>query len=259
MSNIKLVLTDLDGTVVQFAKHQVSDKVRDAVIACENLGVLVIPVTGRYYNMAKPVLEILGFDDLAVLDNGATIQKVKTGEVVWSQWLEMETLKQVATALAPHARIIDYAQEGDEHEPDEDEINRIRSLTATASGAYALVPESEIDIAKEKLAKISDIGYYLAPSTYEDITGCLGFHVTHKDANKFHGVEALRKLVGLPKEQTLAIGDGENDIALFENAGLSIAMGNASDALKAAADYVVADVSEDGFVEAMERFVLKPK
>jgi hypothetical protein len=69
-------------------------------------------------------------------------------------------------------------------------------------------------------------------------------------------VEALRNITHSLKEQTLAIGDGSNDLSLFQNAGFRVAMGNASDELKDAADYVVGSVDEDGFAEAMDRFVL---
>src|SRR4051812_1705417 len=99
MSEIKLVLTDFDGTVVQFGKHEVSDSVRQAVIACEDKGVKVAAVTGRYFEMAQPVLEVLGFDDLCVFDNGASIMHPRTGELVWSKWLAVEQIKQVAKIL----------------------------------------------------------------------------------------------------------------------------------------------------------------
>lgn len=255
MSEIKLVLTDFDGTVVQFGKHEVSDRVRQAVIACENKGIKVVAVTGRYFQMAQPVLEILGFDDLCIFDNGASIMHARTGKLAWSKWMEAEQVRQVASIIAPVSRIIDYEPSHDEHVPTADELKRIAAVLGSTSHIFGLVRMDAIDDVKAKLDKIPEISYYTAASTRGD-TDYLGIQVNHISADKFHGVQALREIVGIPKEQTLAIGDGDNDIPLFENAGLRVAMGNATEKLKAAADHTVASVSDDGFVEAMERFVL---
>lgn len=57
MSDIVLILSDVDGTLVQSQKHEVSDVVRQAVIVAEDAGIKVVPVTGRPYEYAKPVIE----------------------------------------------------------------------------------------------------------------------------------------------------------------------------------------------------------
>ena len=54
----------------------------------------------------------------------------------------------------------------------------------------------------------------------------------------------------------MAFGDGGNDVGMLAHVGLGVAMGNASDAVKQYADYVTADVDEDGVARALERFVL---
>jgi len=256
MSKIKLVLTDFDGTVAEFGKHIVSEKVREAVIACEDQGVRMVPVTGRYYEMAQPVLEILGFEDLGIFDNGASIMNAKTGELVWSKWLEPATLQQVSAILAPAARIIDYTPDHAEHEPADNELERIALINEPTSHVYALVEVSKLESISAQLANIPDITFYTAPSTRGYEPEYIGMQLNHINADKFHGVNALRRLIGVPKDQTLAIGDGDNDLSLFKNADLKVAMGNATAVLKAAADYVVGTVAEDGFAEAMNRFVL---
>ena len=68
----------------------------------------------------------------------------------------------------------------------------------------------------------------------------------------------MLELAGLTNEPILAIGDGENDIALFEliENGVRVAMGNACDALKERADWIAPPVEEDGFAVAMQYFGL---
>jgi HAD superfamily hydrolase (TIGR01484 family) len=256
MSEIKLVLTDLDGTVADIGKHVVSENVRDAIVSCEDRGVHVVPVTGRFYDMAKPVLEVLGFDDLGVFDNGATIQDCKTGDVVWSQWMEVDVVKRLARTLIPVSRIIDYAREGDEHEPADNELERIDLIDQAVASVFAIVHQDDIEATTRQLEQVPDVTFYWAPVSYVGGPVYKGVQITHILADKFHGVNALRNIIGTPKEQTLAIGDGDNDIALFNNAGIKVAMGNATEKLQAAADYIVGPVEQDGFAEAMGRFVL---
>ena len=80
--------------------------------------------------------------------------------------------------------------------------------------------------------------------------------VTHPLANKGDALSNLAKLLGVPLTEVVAIGDGHNDVAMFERSGLSIAMGNASREVQRAADFVGASNSDDGFAEAIGRFVL---
>jgi Cof subfamily protein (haloacid dehalogenase superfamily) len=80
--------------------------------------------------------------------------------------------------------------------------------------------------------------------------------ITNRDANKGAVVEYLSRQLGLPGEEIATIGDQPNDVLMFERSGLSIAMGNASDEVKAKADAVTDSYRDEGFAKAMERFVL---
>ena len=80
--------------------------------------------------------------------------------------------------------------------------------------------------------------------------------VTHPSANKGAVVEELARRLGIPAEEIATIGDGSNDVSMFEKGGYAIAMGNADDEVKAAADAVTADCDSEGFAEAVERFIL---
>ena len=69
---------------------------------------------------------------------------------------------------------------------------------------------------------------------------------------------ALSQRLGIPTASIAVLGDGENDLAMFGKAGLSIAMGNASEEVKGQATYVTKSNAEDGFAEAIQRYVLAP-
>ena len=72
--------------------------------------------------------------------------------------------------------------------------------------------------------------------------------------NKGSGVEKLLKHVGVPASEAMALGDAENDVEMLRIVGAGVAMGNANEAAKAAADVVVGTSDQDGVAEAVRRF-----
>lgn len=253
MSHIKLVLTDMDGTIVMPGKHEVSEKVREAVIACENKGIKVVPVTGRPYEMAKGAMEVLGFDGFCVLDGGATIRKVTTGEMVWSKWLDPEVLKVIVPKLLPFAKeIIDYFPSQIELDPGKADVD---AIDEAAPYVFAPILNEDADAVEEALKGIPGIVVHIMPE-WNGRSDLTGVQVNHIEADKYHGVAALLHILNIQKEHVLGIGDSNNDLPLFKNAGIKVAMGNATEKLKVDADHVVGSVQDDGFVEAMEKFVL---
>jgi Cof subfamily protein (haloacid dehalogenase superfamily) len=80
--------------------------------------------------------------------------------------------------------------------------------------------------------------------------------ITHLLANKGVALSELARLLAVPLAEIAVIGDGGNDVAMFERSGLSIAMGNASPEVQRAADFVTDSNREDGFANAVERFIL---
>jgi hydroxymethylpyrimidine pyrophosphatase-like HAD family hydrolase len=80
--------------------------------------------------------------------------------------------------------------------------------------------------------------------------------ITHPLANKGVALSALATLLAVPPTEIAVVGDGGNDVAMFERSGLSIAMGNASPQVQGAADFVTDTNREEGFANAIERFIL---
>lgn len=80
--------------------------------------------------------------------------------------------------------------------------------------------------------------------------------VTHPLANKGAVVDYLAKELGIPTSEIATIGDSANDVSMFRKGGYAIAMGNADDEVKGAADAVTADCDAEGFAEAIEKYIL---
>ena len=87
---------------------------------------------------------------------------------------------------------------------------------------------------------------------------CGGYHnleFTRADVNKGVALHALAKILSIDPDETMAIGDTENDLAIIKAAGIGVAMGNATPAVKAQADYMTDDNESDGVATAMEHFI----
>lgn len=250
MPDIRLVLTDMDGTVVSTLKHEASLAVREVIIAAENQGVTVAAVTARPYELAKSALTVLGIEGLCVIDGGATIINPVTDEIIWKRWLDASTVRKAATVLVSKAITVDYFPEHKQVPAAEADIEIVNWGAPYVYGTFAHV---DIEDIRRQIEAIPDVISHLI-NLYDDTI--IGLQITHAQADKSHGVSKLCDLLSVAKEHTLGIGDGDNDLPLFQNAGLKIAMGNATDGLKAQADHVVSTLEEDGFAEAMERFVL---
>jgi Cof subfamily protein (haloacid dehalogenase superfamily) len=252
--NIKLVLTDMDGTLLPMARDDVSESVKKVVKSMQDADIAVAAVTGRPYIHSKEVIDALGIEGLCVFSGGATVLDTRTGEIVWKQWIAKEYLRTIISAIKPFSTELAWNLE---HDMVRTDTLDIASVDEDSQYVFGIYKETDFEQLKEAIESLPDLDTHyfqgFHPLTRE---AAPAFQINHTLATKHHGVEALRKIEHTPIENTLAIGDGNNDIALFKSAGLKIAMGNASDDLKDVADYVVSSVDEDGFVEAMNKYVL---
>jgi Cof subfamily protein (haloacid dehalogenase superfamily) len=101
-----------------------------------------------------------------------------------------------------------------------------------------------------------DVQATLADSAFVARSQPYYLDITHPLANKGVALAEIAKLLGVPQAEIAAIGDGSNDVAMFERSGFSIAMGNASPQVKRKADFATDSNREDGFAKAIEQVIL---
>lgn len=249
---IKLVLTDLDGTVVYPEAHEVSEQVIQSIRTAEQQGVKFVAVTGRSFHQTKQILQQINFQDPCIFDGGAIIVNPITEETLWQRKVPIDTTKRAVEILLPHAKRIDYGT-SQTIRPDKVDIN---DITDSVLSIWAAVPaETTMKLVKE-LNQLPDVIAHSNAGPGGDYTLC-GIQVTHFEADKSHAVTQLLAILNVDSQYTLAIGDGDNDIPFFQNAALKVAMGNATELLKEISDVVVSTVQENGFAEAISKFVIR--
>ncbi|WP_276202844.1 HAD family hydrolase [Geminicoccus roseus] len=261
---IDLLICDVDGTLVDSEK-QVAPATARAVRRLRAAGIGFTIISARPTRGLRYPVEVLEIDQPTAAFNGGTIAGAD-GTIIQAHQLANEVADETLALLCRHDveiwlfaddewRVLDPDGPFVPRErravgfepvvvPSFGQARRVDKIVA-ASDDHAMLQrmEGSVGAALEDRARaVRSQPYYL--------------DVTALRADKGHGVAALAEAAGIPLERVAVIGDGHNDVAMFRRAGLSIAMGQAAEDVRAAADHVTASNDEDGVAEAIERFIL---
>lgn len=214
----------------------------------------------------------LGLQDPIIAYNGALVYDPIKGQSLLAQAIP----KAVGLGVVAELRALDPGINLGLELSDEWHVDAVNEHLRYLLETFTLTPPQLGDIAKAITASDRPISkiYFLAPEETRAAaaarfakaglldqiaitsSGPLYVEILARDVSKGAALRALALLLGIPREQTMALGDQENDISALEAAGLGIAMGNAAPAVKAAAALVVGTNEADGWAEAIERHVL---
>ena len=132
--------------------------------------------------------------------------------------------------------------------------------SADAAEAFTLDPAHRIQKLNLHFTCAEDRDAAIASLAGEDVNIVYcekhSIEITHASVTKGTGLLALAAQLGIPAEETIAVGDADNDLPMLRAAGLGVAMGNANENARAASDVTVADNDHDGCAEAIHRFLL---
>lgn len=248
MSKVKLVMLDIDGTLVEPNRNSLpSQKVIDAVTKARQSAQVSV-ITGRAKLFSDHVIDALGLTGPSVFDGGADIRDVVTNEQVLRCTLSVDMLRELVRIA--HATGHKVFTEENHYEVPIDSPSGI-----TIEGTKLLivgVPRVEVSNVLDAFSDVSNIS--LHPVLSWNPGDVMNILITRDDATKSHAVNELMNRFGVEKSEVLAIGDGHNDVPLFEAAGIAVAMGNAPQELKAMADYVAPSLKDDGVAYALAKY-----
>ncbi len=262
---VQLVIADVDGTLVTQDKV-LTERAREAVRKLLATGIAFTITSGRPPMGMKMVIEPLRLNDPIAAFNGGVIVQPDLS-VLRQHLLPQAAAQSACEIIAQHGLDVWlytgqdwFVQKRQAPHVDREQwtvkfppkvaasYDGLLGQTAKLVGVsddYAAVARCEQDVQKQCGKEVSasrSQPYYL--------------DVTHPEANKGAVVTVLSQMLKIPPERIATIGDGPNDVLMFQRSGVSIAMGNASDEVKKAAKFVTASNQEEGFAQAMEQFVL---
>ena len=279
MKDIKLVALDLDGTLFDNSSR-ISERNLTAIRSITDKGIHVVISTGRPFE-GIPFDQIKGTGiNYAITANGSGIYEISTGKCLYENAMDEELVTPILTFLLTRDIHMDAFIGGKGYTPVQC-VETAQKLTVPSSiKNYIITTRTRLDNILQfihenqlKVQKMTLNFYPAADGTLIDretvrkflvsnpsiTTVCGGYNnleFTRADANKGVGLRKLAEILGVNPDATMAIGDTENDLAIIEAAGIGVAMGNATDAVKAKADYVTTSNTEDGVAAAIEHFIL---
>ncbi len=266
MPRTALLLADVDGTLVTEQKV-LTERAQAAVAKLRERGIRFAITSGRPPRGMAMLIEPLSLDvPLAGFNGGVFVRPDLS--VLETRELPLEIAQQ-AIDIIRHHDMDAWLYTGTEW------LIRAKNAPHVAREAWTVkfeptvVPRyADVDLGRAvKIVGVSD-DHALVARCEADMTTVLGFHVsakrsqpyyldvTHPDANKGAVVDALVKQLDIPAAEIATIGDMPNDVLMFRRSGFSIAMGNASDEVKAQASAVTDSCNDEGFAKAVERYLL---
>lgn len=277
MSQIpRLLALDLDGTLLD-SHGELSDGVCRAVgSAAERVQVVVC--TGRRYRTSLSLLQALSCRGPAVTQDGTVTRDVLTGDALRRCTLPedlctevMDLLRELCPPLVfvdDHHNGLDILSEPFDslHEVQQgfmsmalDHTRFVDSLDRTIHEPVLMLSGmADRQSCNQMQQRIEQAFGARVVTHLVAHKRCPGYmlEVVSPNAGKWNALGWIAERNGIDTEEIVAIGDDENDISMLRNAGIGIAMGNATETVKDAADYLAPGNDEDGVVDAIRRFVL---
>lgn len=267
----RFIVSDIDGTILD-GNHRVTKRTREAITRAVDAGARFALATGRPHRWIAPVLEQLPVRPVCVTANGAVLFDSATDQVLLAHELQPAVLAQVIetaqAVMACHGGVTTAVERAGvtSHDPLDElfVVDPNYSENPLFDGfGVAEIPDL-CAVPAVKLLLRNDA--LTAPELY----GLIAPHVDPADAHvtysmneglievaapgvtKAHGLEWLAQHYGVTAEETVAFGDMPNDIEMLTWAGLGVAMGNAADAVKTAADHVTLTNRQSGVAAVLE-------
>ncbi len=257
---IRSLFFDIDGTLVSLKTHEIPQSTVDALTRAKANGVKIYISTGRPIPIITNLTAIDSLIDGYITTNGAMC--IVDGTVVCCKPIDAEDVK----TLIDDADKQDYAVlvvgERDVRlynpKPVFDEVFRDGLCVTNVDTS---LPAEEV-LATQRILQFSPfISQQYETALMPRLPHCVSgrWHpaftdITSKAADKGNGLAAMAKYLGLDISETMAFGDGGNDISILRRAGIGVAMGNAGEEVRLAADYVTTSVDDNGIANALKHF-----
>lgn len=270
---IKLIAIDMDGTLLNEKKH-IDNAQREAIHEAIEAGIKIVLCTGRPLYGVLPFYKELGLHELdmegyVILNNGCSVHRTRDWKLIDSAKItneDIDYLHKFNEEFNVNFTLVDekhYFNIG--KNPTEELITDAKfvfsditniSLEEAKSGKYNIVKAMYLGN-PEEIAKFKERYENILKENYDGVLSQpYVYEVLPKGNNKGTGLKNLVERLGIKQEEVMAIGDGNNDVEMFEYANYSVAMGNSTEIAVKAAKYRTDTNENNGVAKAIRKFAL---
>ena len=266
MKPIRMIAIDLDDTLIR-DDTTVSERTIRTIGAAKAKGIEVVIATGRMYSMARPYGELMQLGDIPMmLFSGALVQTLESKKILYHNPVSLENVQKLVMMAKQNGWVmqtyIDDVLCAPVHNHWVGEYERVTGAHVQIVGDEFYSPKGAASKIlaygeKEEMQNMIQAIEAAFPGVFTLVRSKATFlEIISKGVNKGIGLQRLCDYFKIPAENVMAFGNSQNDLEMLQTAGFSVAVGNAEENLKKAADYVTASNNDDGVAAAIEKFIL---
>lgn len=264
----KLIAMDLDGTLNNDQKV-ITEKTKAALMNAQKAGIRLAlasarPSPGLFKE--RDILNMQDYQGILMSYNGGRIVDAETGKVLFETSMDLAETKQVLRQLEnlPVTPILDdgvqfYVTDKNGYKVDYEckNNNMVCSEVGNLADFLTFAPiKILMSVQPEELSKVQQTIAQMLPESLTVVqTAAFYLEVIPKVINKGQGIRDICSVLGMDPAEVISFGDAANDIPMLQAAGMGVAMANAADSVKAAADMVTDSNNDDGIATALEKLL----
>ena len=263
----KLIASDVDGTLIN-DNSELSERTKRAIINTIKSGVLFVTSTGRPFSAVNIINDLFTEDMPFIVFNGAAAYMGKSEKLLFEYYLDFDVAKEVYE-IGQKQNAAQIVWTGPKLW-----TNRLceRTEAYAARGSNEITVIDDFDTLRTKQKGVSKVLWVEDPADVKRLSVKMSAHFGDRlkcvssmahflefispDAGKGAALERVGKLYGIDSGEMIAVGDSYNDVSMLEYAGLSVAVANAPEDIKALCDYVTLTNNDDGVADVIEKFIL---
>ncbi len=271
----RVIALDLDGTLLN-SKKELSEVNRSALSRAAAQGVEIVPTTGRFFDAMPDVVRSLKFINYAITVNGAEVYDIRNDAVVYRADIPYKRGVEIMEHLDTLPVIYDCYMDGwgwmtrafyeaaDQYVlGDARLLEMIRSLRKPVDELKTFVLEKRRPLQKIQMffqdLELRNLALQELPKRFPDMaissSSINNIEINSAEANKGTALCVLCETLGISASQSIAFGDGLNDIAMLRAAGVGVAMENAIAQAKAAADIITGSCDDNGVAQLIDQLL----
>ena len=271
MQDYKIIFIDIDGTL-RNNKKEVTPYTSQIIKQAVEAGFIIVICSARYRQYTIDVSKKANASPFIISSNGADIYNYKTNTTIFNKNINPEIIKKLYDIVIKHDAFIGLDTDGDRyvniirHPEREVIIDNLDRILNTYKITQCVLHSPDSEKVRSMINEVKNLNepQIEIKNTTKYLTEPIGTpppnffcDVGNSQTTKGTGIKILLDYLNIPKEQSIAIGDGLNDLLMFNSVGHKVAMGNSISQVLNEADEITLSNEEDGVAKYIEKLINK--